>query len=189
MNDDEKRKESDEVTEEVESINEEDLKQIIEKAIKDSQKENRRVFLTPDVLDKMVEDRLNEVQNVKLEKNDRRNRSKIKYNEFAAKRKVLKILEDEREKLALELASMDADDKDYKDVYDNFRKIQESYKDVKNNPLDRVDWSKVITTLIIIGAAGALVFLLLIIENSPYFPRSRNALNLIMNLVRAGIKL
>ena len=41
MNDDEKRKEDEEV---VESINEEDLKQIIEKAIKDSQKENRKVF-------------------------------------------------------------------------------------------------------------------------------------------------
>ena len=137
----------------------------------------------------MVEDRLNEVQNVKLEKSNRRNRAKIKYNEFTTKHKVLKILEDEREKLALELASMDADDKDYEKVYNNFHKVQESYKDVKNNPLDRVDWSKVITTLIIVGAAGALVFLLLIIENSPYFPRSRNALNLIMSILKAGIKL
>lgn len=191
--DEEKRKENEEV-EEVESINENDLKNIIKEAVKESQKESKRPnMITQEMLDAMVEERMKEVEEARKTYNQRLKEAEDKYKGLSKKEKVLKILEDEKEKILIQMNALDPEDpkydEKYQKKYDNYRKLNESYEDVRRNPLRKVDWTRVITTLIIIGAAGALVFLLLIIENSAYFPRSRNALNLIMSLLKVGIKL
>lgn len=187
MNDEEKRK--DEENEQIDVINEADLTEVIKNAVKEAQKENRKVVLTDEMLDKMVDERLQERLDAEKDISQKREMSKDKYKEFVGKRKILQMLEDEREKALLALSALDATDPKYKETYNNYKLLCESYDNVANNPLDKIDWGRVITVCIIVGACSLLVFLLLIIENSPYFPRSRNALNLIMNIFKAGVKL
>ena len=186
--DEEKRKENEEV-EEVESINENDLKDIIKDAIKESQKENRRIILTEEMLDQLVNERVNDLEAQKLDKAELAKEAEAKYKGLSGKELALKILGEEKEKILKKLSRLEPGSDEYEKVYNDFRKVNESYEEVKSNPFRKIDWSKIATTLVIVGAAGALVFLLLIIENSAYFPRSRNALNLIMSLLKAGIKL
>lgn len=103
---------------------------------------------------------------------------------FGKKREILQKLEAEEAKILIKLSSTDPDDQAYKEISKNLEEIRKTIKTVKYGIFADINWSDVVTTLIKVGAFGAAVFILLLIENSEYFPRSRNALNLIMNIVK-----
>lgn len=146
-------------------FNEDDLKKLIKEAIKE----------------------VNEEKEEKKEKETKEIKEKIDALEGNKKTKVLKVLENEKEKALLKLCSLDIDDPEYNDVLNKYNRLNDAYEEVKNNPFHKVDWSKVIITLIIIGASAALIFIMLIIENSAAFPRSRNALNMILAIFKKAL--
>lgn len=131
------------------------------------------------------------IREVEKEKKEEKNKqiviSEEKYNGLNGKKKLMKILYDEREKSLLYLSSLNIDDEEYKDALDKYNRLNNAYEDICNNPLQKIDWTKVITTLMIVGAAGALIFVMLLIENSSAFPRSRNALNMILAIFKKAL--
>ena len=145
------------------------------------------VFNEKDLKDLMKE-AIREVNKEKVEEKKKQIViSEEKYNGLNGKKKLIKILYDEREKALLYLSSLNIDDEDYRDALDKYNRLNDAYEDICNNPLQKIDWTKVITTLIIVGAAGALIFIMLLIENSAAFPRCKNAMNMILSIWKKAL--
>lgn len=139
-------------------------------------------------LKKLIKEAIHEVEKEKKEEKEKEIViSEEKYNGLNGKKKLMKILYDEREKSLLYLSSLNIDDEEYKDALDKYNRLNNAYEDICNNPLQKIDWTKILTTLIIVGAAGALIFVMLLIENSAAFPRSRNALNMILAIFKKAL--
>lgn len=190
VNENENKKNENE-NEDVDVIDETELTTVIKDAVKEAHKElkNNKMIVNEDFLNQLVEERLKQ----KTQDDDiqvkRMNIVVEKYLEFGGKKKILKMLHDETERCLLKCCALDPDDPDYERVWKNYEKAAEAEEHVRNNPIDKIDWTKILTVCIIIGAAAMLIFLLLIVENSQYFMRSRNALNLILSLFKIGVKI
>ena len=190
VNENENKKNENE-NENVDVIDETELTTVIKDAVKEAHKElkNNKMIVNEDFLNQLVEERLKQ----KTQDDDiqvkRMNIVVEKYLEFGGKKKILKMLHDETERCLLKCCSLDPEDPDYERVWKNYERAAEAEEHVRNNPIDKIDWTKILTVCIIIGAAALLIFLLLIVENSEYFMRSRNALNLILSLFKIGVKI
>lgn len=186
-----KKNENENENNEIDVINENDLLDIIKDAVKEATKETKqnKMIVNESFIDELVEERIKAKQNNDDIQVKRMNIVVEKYLEFGGKKKILKMLHDETERCLLKCCSLDPDDPDYERVWKNYEKAAEAEEHVRNNPIDKIDWTKIITVCIIIGAAAMLIFLLLIVENSQYFMRSRNALNLILSLFKIGVKI
>lgn len=112
---------------------------------------------------------------------------KEKYKHLNGKKKFLAMLKDKKEEALFEACSYDVNTPEHDKALNKYEHLERVYNEVNNNPLWRVDWSKVIITLIMVGSVGILIFLMLIIENSAAFPRSRNALNMILALLKRAM--
>lgn len=103
-------------------------------------------------------------------------------NDKQKRAEILNKLEEEKEKLLLQLCSLDPTDPKYKEVSDNYERLCKHYDDIKYGVLKKVNWSDLLSLLMKIGAAMAFLTILVIIENSQWFPRTRHALNAMMKL-------
>ena len=190
VNENENKKNENE-NENVDVIDETELTTVIKDAVKEAHKElkNNKMIVNEDFLNQLVEERLKQKTQDDDIKVKRMNIVVENYLEFGGKKKILKMLHDETERCLLKCCSLDPEDPDYERVWKNYERAAEAEEHVRNNPIDKIDWTKILTVCIIIGAAALLIFLLLIVENSEYFMRSRNALNLILSLFKIGVKI
>jgi len=113
-----------------------------------------------------------------------------KYESYEGEEKLKHILADEETRILLNLSNTDPNDPKYEKLLHCYSILSDK-KDKKDGKDDkfwkRIDWTKILTVCLILGACGIFIFLLLIVENSQWFPRSRNALNLIMKLFTKGL--
>lgn len=103
-------------------------------------------------------------------------------NDKQKKKEILKKLDEEKEKLLLELCNLDPTDPKYKEVSDNYERLCRHYDDIKYGVLKKVNWGDLLSLLAKLGAATTFLVILLIIESSQWFPRTRHALNAMMKL-------
>lgn len=159
-----------------------------------NENEEQNEILDEEEIRKLIKDAVKEALNEDASKKEEKKKQineefENRYSHLKGKKKLLAILSDERDKALMALCAIDdTTSEEYKKALNNYEQICKSYEDVLNSPWHKIDWTKLITVLSIIGAAGALVFLLLLVENSPMFPKSRNALNLIMKIAGMGMK-